>query len=65
MLTNQKEAYEQLKEYISPLNGVKIISLSGKSGIGKSFLIQKLMDEMGEKYACPVCYIKGDQFCQN
>lgn len=65
MLTNQKEAYEQLKEYISPLNGVKIISLSGKSGIGKSFLIQKFMDEIGEKYACPVCYIKGDQLCQN
>lgn len=65
MLTNQKEAYKQLKEYISPLNGVKIISLSGKSGIGKSFLVQKFMDEMEEKYDCPVCYIKGDQFCQN
>lgn len=65
MLTNQREAYEQLKEHISPFNEVKIISLSGKSGIGKSYLIQHLMDEMREKYSCPVCYIKGDQFCQN
>ena len=64
MLANQKEAYEQLKENISPLIGIKIISLSGKSGIGKSFLIQKLVEEIKEKYACPICYIKGDQFCQ-
>lgn len=64
MLANQEDAYKQLEENISPLTGIKIISLSGKSGIGKSFLIQKLVEEIKEKYACPICYIKGDQFCQ-
>lgn len=65
MLNNQKDTYSRLKEYIGSFNGFRIITLTGKSGIGKSYVLQKFMEEAQEQYTCPICYIKGDQFCQN
>lgn len=65
MFNNQKDAYKQLKKYIGTFGNVKIITLVGKSGIGKSYVIEKLIKKIENQYTCPICYIKGDQFCQN
>lgn len=65
MFSNQEEAYAKLKEYIGVFSETKIITLTGKSGIGKSYIIERLIEEIKDQYTCPVCYIKGDQFCQN
>lgn len=65
MFDNQRDIYEQLKNCIGSFNGIRIITLLGESGIGKSYLIEKLMEDVKTQYTCPICYIKGDQFCQN
>lgn len=65
MLSNQKEAYAMLKKYIGAFSEIRIITLIGRSGIGKSYTIEKLIEEAKDQYTCPICYIKGDQFCQN
>lgn len=65
MFSNQKEAYAKLKKYIGAFSETKIITLIGKSGIGKSYTIERLIKEANAEYTCPICYIKGDQFCQN
>lgn len=64
MFSNQEEIYQKLIDNVSIFNTERIITLSGKSGTGKSFMIKKLIQEMSGKYSCPICYINGDQFCQ-
>lgn len=65
MFSNQEEIYIKLVNDVSAFNSDKVIMLLGKAGIGKSFVIDKLMQEISGKYSCPICYIKGDQFCQD
>lgn len=65
MFSNQEEIYKKLVNDVSAFTSEKVIMLLGKAGIGKSFVIEKLMQEISEKYSCPICYIKGDQFCQD
>lgn len=65
MFSNQEEIYKKLVNDVSAFTSEKVIMLLGKAGIGKSFVIEKLMQEISGKYSCPICYIKGDQFCQD
>lgn len=65
MFTNQKKVYDDLLNVIKPFSSIKIITLFGKTGIGKSFVIETLMNELQCNYSSPIFYIKGDQFCQD
>lgn len=65
MFSNQKKVYAELKKYIGVFSKTKIITLTGRSGIGKSYIIERFLEEIKDQYTCPICYIKGDQFCQN
>lgn len=65
MFKSQKEIYDKLNEKISPLSSDKIIFLSGKSGVGKSFVINSLKNSIQNRYSSPICYLNGDSVCQN
>lgn len=65
MFSSQKEAYEKLTKIIDLLSPNKVVGLSGKPGIGKTFVVDSLIQMVNSKYSCPVFYIKGDQFCQD
>lgn len=65
VFTNQEVIYNKLLKLINPFSSLKVVTLSGKSGIGKSFVVEQLMNEIKDNYSCPVCYISGDSVCQN
>ena len=65
MLRSQKEIFEKIIDDIGPFSPKKVIALLGKSGVGKSFVIKAVQDCVQEKYSAPICYIKGDLFCQS
>ena len=65
MFRNQKQAYSKLISIIKPYSEYKIVVLSGDAGIGKSFVVQELINAVADKYNKKICYIKGDQFMQH
>lgn len=65
MFNSQKIVFSELVETISLLNPKKVIGLSGKPGIGKTYVVDTFIQMIKSNYSCPVCYIKGDQFCQD
>lgn len=65
MLNNQNDIYSKLINDIKPLHSDRIIMLVGKPGIGKSYVVERLKRDLQEQYSAPICYLKGDQFCQN
>ncbi len=64
MFKSQKEVFDKLKNNISPLSSDKVIVLSGKPGVGKSFVINSLKDNIQNHYSTPICYLNGDSVCQ-
>lgn len=65
MLKGQEEIFEQLKNEIKSDSFNSVITIRGNSGIGKTYIMEKLIDEFCDKSDMSICYIKGDQFCQN
>lgn len=65
MFKSQKEIFDKLNNNISPLSSDKVIILSGKSGVGKSFVINSLKESIQNRYSSPICYLNGDSICQN
>lgn len=64
MFKSQKEIFDKLNNNIGPLFSDKVITLSGKSGVGKSFVINSLKDNIQNRYSTPICYLNGDSVCQ-
>lgn len=64
MFKSQTEVFNKLNKSITPLSSDKVIVLSGKPGVGKSFVIDSLKDSIQNHYRTPICYINGDYFCQ-
>ena len=64
MLSKQQEIFEELKK-IFYLSSCNIVTLKGKAGVGKTYVINKLIHEFEIKGDMTVCYISGDQFCQD
>lgn len=57
MFNNQQEVYNKIIKDVRENNANKIIMLNGESGVGKSFILKKMMDTLQPSYSCPICYL--------
>lgn len=64
MFNKQKYIFECLKRefYSDYINNV--VTFKGKAGVGKTYVVDKLIHECQNNDDMTICYISGDQFCQ-
>ena len=64
MFKKQQLIFEELKKECSNKFSNNVIVVKGNAGVGKTYIIKQLIQEFDSTTKMPVCYISGDQFCQ-
>lgn len=64
MFKKQQLIFEELKKECSNKFSNNVIVVKGNAGVGKTYIIKQLIQEFDNTTHMPVCYISGDQFCQ-